>query len=52
MSENTRFNLNDPEQGIARQLAEGINTRIFPGDQGMLSIVTLLHLLHYRTLAC
>jgi len=41
MGENTRFNLNDPEQGIARQLAEGINTRIFPGDQGMLSIVTL-----------
>jgi len=35
------FNLSDPAQGIARQLAEGINTRIFPGDQAMLSVVTL-----------
>lgn len=41
MTDQTLFNLNDPDQGIARQLAEGISTRIFPGDQAMLSIVTL-----------
>ncbi len=33
------FNIDDPEQGIFRQLAEGISTRIFPGDQAMLSFV-------------
>lgn len=41
MSEISLFNLNDPDQGIARQLAEGISTRIFPGDQAMVSVVTL-----------
>ena len=35
------FNLNDETQGIARKLGEGIATRIFPGDQAMLSIVTI-----------
>lgn len=35
------FNLNDPAQGIARVLAEGITTRVFPGDRAMLSIVRL-----------
>ena len=35
------FNLSDPNQGLARELAEGVSTRIFAGDQAMLSIVTL-----------
>ena len=35
------FNLDDQTQGIQRQLAEGITTRIFPGEQAMLSVVTL-----------
>lgn len=33
------FNLKDEDQGIKRELAPGINTRIFPGDQAMLSVV-------------
>ena len=40
-SQATFFNLNDMDQGIQRQLAEGISTRIFPGDKAMLSEVTL-----------
>lgn len=39
MSDETFFNLDDTTQGIARTLAEGISTRIFPGDESMLSIV-------------
>ncbi|HJP07234.1 MAG TPA: cupin domain-containing protein, partial [Arenicellales bacterium] len=35
------FNLDDLSQGIARNLAEGVTTRIFPGDQAMLSVVCL-----------
>ena len=35
------FNLDDEAQGIARKLGEGITTRIFPGDQAMLSIVRI-----------
>ena len=35
------FNLDDAAQGIARKLGEGITTRIFPGDQAMLSIVRI-----------
>lgn len=35
------YNLNDPTQGICRELAPGLSTRIFPGDQAMISIVTL-----------
>ena len=35
------FNLDDASQGIARELAPGLTTRIFDGDQAMLSIVTL-----------
>lgn len=38
MTENF-FNLDDLSQGIARNLAEGVSTRIFPGDQAMLSVV-------------
>ena len=35
------FNLDDLSQGIHRQLAPGIVTRIFSGQQAMLSVVTL-----------
>ncbi len=35
------FNLADPAQGIARTLGEGITTRIFPGQQAMLSVVRI-----------
>ena len=35
------YNLHDMSQGIARELAEGITTRIFPGEQAMLSVVRL-----------
>lgn len=33
------FNVNDLSQGIARQLADGLETRIFPGENVMLSVV-------------
>ncbi len=33
------FNLNNERQGIARKLAEGLNTRIFVGENMMLSVV-------------
>ena len=35
------FNIDAMEQGIARTLVDGITTRIFPGDQAMLSIVRI-----------
>ncbi len=35
------FNLDAMEQGIARQLAEGLSTRVFPGDEAMISIVRI-----------
>jgi len=35
------FNLNDLTQGLQRQLGEGISTRIFVGDQAMLSVVQI-----------
>ncbi len=35
------FNLSDTSQGIARQLGEGLATRVFPGEQAMLSLVTI-----------
>lgn len=35
------FNLADTSRGIQRKLAEGITTRIFPGQNVMLSVVTL-----------
>jgi quercetin dioxygenase-like cupin family protein len=34
-----KFNLDDPDQGIPRELAAGVATRVFPGDQAMLSVV-------------
>ena len=36
----TFFNFSDLSEGIARNLAEGIETRVFPGDQAMLSVVS------------
>lgn len=39
MSEHTFFNLDDLSQGIRRTLADGLETRIFPGDRAMLSVV-------------
>ena len=42
MSAKAEFhNLNDPSQGITRELGPGLTTRIFPGDQAMLSVVTI-----------
>jgi hypothetical protein len=35
------FNLHDPLQGIQRQLGEGITTRLFVGDNVMLSVVRI-----------
>ncbi len=39
MPDQSFFNLNDLSQGIHRMLADGIETRIFPGEQAMLSVV-------------
>ena len=39
--DDTFFNLHDMAQGIRRQLSEGVETRIFPGDNAMLSVVRL-----------
>jgi len=36
----TFFNFADLSAGIARTLATGIETRVFPGDQAMFSVVT------------
>jgi quercetin dioxygenase-like cupin family protein len=35
------FNLDDLTQGLARELGAGISTRIFGGDQAMLSVVRI-----------
>lgn len=35
------FRLADETQGIPRELGPGVTTRVFPGDQAMLSVVTL-----------
>ena len=35
----TFFNFSDLSEGIARNLAAGIETRVYPGDQAMLSVV-------------
>ena len=42
MSQENYFNnINDLDSGIKRVLGDGISTRIFCGDQSMLSIVTI-----------
>lgn len=35
------FHLADESQGIPRELGPGVTTRVFPGDQAMLSVVTV-----------
>ncbi len=40
-SEQNFFNLDDTTQGILRELAPGLTTRIFVGDHAMLSVVTI-----------
>jgi quercetin dioxygenase-like cupin family protein len=35
------FSLTDLSQGIPRELAPGVNTHVFAGDQAMLSVVEL-----------
>jgi len=42
MSEQRFFNLHDETQGIFRKLAEGMTTRIFPGDNVTISVVRLV----------
>jgi quercetin dioxygenase-like cupin family protein len=34
-------NLDDPSDGLFRELAAGVTTRIFPGEHAMLSVVTI-----------
>lgn len=41
MSDETFFNLHNMEQGLKRSLSEGIETRIFPGEQAMISVVRI-----------
>ena len=42
MSQREEFHsLDDATQGIQRELAPGVTTRIFPGEQAMLSVVSI-----------
>lgn len=41
MTDRYFFNIDDLTMGEARQLAEGVNTRIFLGENVMLSVVTI-----------
>ena len=42
MSQKKYFNnINDLDAGIKRELAEGVSTRIFCGEQAMLSLVDI-----------
>lgn len=41
MADDAFFNLSDMSQGIARELTKGITTRVFAGDQAMLSVVRM-----------
>lgn len=41
MSTKNFFNIDAPTGGIARNLAPGISTTVFPGDQAMISVVRL-----------
>ena len=41
MAQENFFSLSDLSDGIQRELAEGLSTRIFVGEQAMLSIVTI-----------
>jgi quercetin dioxygenase-like cupin family protein len=35
------FNLDALQQGLSRQLADGMTTRVFPGDDAMISVVRI-----------
>ncbi len=35
------FNVNDPDAGLFRELTSGVTTRVFVGEQAMLSLVTI-----------
>jgi quercetin dioxygenase-like cupin family protein len=42
MSQKDEFhNLDNPADGLLRELASGVTTRIFSGEHAMLSVVTL-----------
>jgi hypothetical protein len=41
MMEQHFFNLHDISQGISRTLADGVDTRIFPGENVMLSVLRI-----------
>ena len=41
MSDSHFFNLDDMSRGIKRRLAEGMETRIFPGENLMLSVLRI-----------
>ena len=42
MSQKSEFhNLDNPDDGLFRELAAGVTTRIFSGEHAMLSVVTL-----------
>ena len=41
MNEQHFFHLHDMSQGISRTLADGLETRIFPGENVMLSVVRI-----------
>ncbi len=41
MNQQHFFNIGDMSQGIARTLADGLETRIFPGENVMLSVVRI-----------
>ena len=41
MDQQRFFNIDDMSQGIARTLSDGLETRIFPGENVMLSVVRI-----------
>lgn len=41
VGDQTFFNLDDMSQGLKRVLSDGIETRIFPGEQAMISVVRI-----------
>ena len=41
MQKENFFNLHDMTQGVQRGLTEGLTARVFPGDQAMISVVTI-----------
>ena len=41
MQKENFYNLHNMDQGIQRSLTEGLNARVFPGEQAMISIVKI-----------